>query len=155
MTMTALPPSITEAAIRAKATDKSYERGLDYHDSGMVESLTRRGNRLFPAVQGSECEPYRVGATIAAGDFAASCTCPYDWGGYCKHIVATLISYHNDEGGYIPVLTPVDDLLAGLDAAALRTLIHRLLDADPTLVDIVDAFCAPETGDGDADTNTV
>ena len=94
---------------------------------------------------------HRVGATIAAGDFAASCTCPYDWGGYCKHIVATLIAYHNGEGGHIPALTPVDDLLAGLDAAALRTLIHRLLDADPALVDIVDAFCAPDTGDDYAD----
>jgi len=26
------------------------------------------------------------------GDIEASCTCPYDWGGYCKHIVATLLA---------------------------------------------------------------
>ena len=141
--MTTTPPPITEAAIRAQATDKSYDRGLDYHDSGMVESLVRRGNRLYAAVQGSECEPYRVGVTIAAGDFTASCTCPYDWGGCCKHIIAALIAYRNDEGGDIPALTPVDNLLAALDANALRALIHQLLDADPSLVDIIDAFCAP------------
>lgn len=32
--------SITEAAIRAKVTDKSYERGVDYYDWGMVEKAT-------------------------------------------------------------------------------------------------------------------
>ena len=44
-----------------------------------------RGHRYdYAAVQGSACEPYRVGVTLAA-----------------------LIAYPNDEGGDIPALTPL------------------------------------------------
>ena len=141
MTMTA-PPPITEAAIRAKATEKSYERGLDYHDSGMVESLTRRGNRLFAAVQGSECEPYRVGATIAAGDFAATCTCPYDWGGYCKHIAAVALKFINDADAFEDGGEPIEDILARLDAERLRALALRMIESHPDLVETLDDFAA-------------
>ena len=80
--------AITEDAIRAKVTAKSFARGVDYYRQGAVAEATRRGNRLFARVQGSEWQPYRVGVAIDGdGDFAAACTCPYDWGGYCKHIV--------------------------------------------------------------------
>lgn len=144
--MTTLP-HITDAALRAKATEKSYERGQDYHDRGQVGRATLRGNRLFVNVEGSQWEPYRVGVTFGACDFTASCTCPYDWEGYCKHIVAALLPF-TDAGNpaaasAVNTAAPIDDLLAGLDAAALRTLVHRLLDADPTLVDILDEFCNP------------
>ena len=144
--MTAIP-HITEAAIRAKVTAKSFARGEAYYCQGAVESATRRGSQLFAAVQGSEWEPYRVGVAITDGDFTASCTCPYDWEGYCKHIVATLLTYINpDDGHSVPIATatPIADLLAGLDAPALRTLVHRLIAADPALADIVDEFCNPD-----------
>lgn len=137
-------PHIAEAAIRAKATAKSFERGEAYYCQGAVESATLRGRRLFAAVQGSEWDPYQVGAAIADGDFTASCTCPYDWEGYCKHIVAAMLTYINPDDGHsvpIAIATPIDDLLAGLDAAALRALVHRLIDADPALAEVVDDFC--------------
>lgn len=110
-----------------------------------MESTTLRGSRLFAAVQGSEWEPYHVGAAIANGDFTASCTCPYDWEGYCKHIVAAMLTYINpDDGHSVPIATaaPIDDLLDNLDAPALRTLVHRLLDAAPALAEVIDEFCS-------------
>ena len=60
------PPYITEAAIRAKVTESSYDRGVDYYHSGTVESATLRGSQLFAAVPGSEWEPYRVGVIFSA-----------------------------------------------------------------------------------------
>ena len=139
-------PHLTPAVLRAKSTEKSYERGLDYHDWGQVGRPTLRGNRLYVAVAGSQWEPYQVGVTFSAGDFTASCTCPYDWEGYCKHIIAALLPFTADSSpaAAINAATPLDDLLSNLDAAALRTLVHRLLDADPALVDIVDEFCNPK-----------
>ncbi len=152
--MTASPriaelPHITEDAIRARTTAQSFERGVDYYCQGMVESVTRRGNQLFASVQGSEWKPYRTGATIADGDFTASCTCPYDWEGYCKHIVATMLTHINPNNGHSnPIATapPIAELLDGLDAAALRELAHRLIEANPVLVDIVDEFCGEGPG---------
>ena len=137
------PPYITEAAIRAKVTEQSYDRGVDYYHSGTVESATLRGNQLFAAVQGSEWDPYQVGVTFTKNDFTASCTCPYDWGGYCKHVVATVLAVI-DEDGPVPIATkpPVTELIADLDAASLRALVCQLVDADPGLADIVDAFSA-------------
>ena len=109
----------------------------------MVERATLRSSQLFAEVSGSEWQPYRVGVTITDDSFTASCTCPYDWGGYCKHIVATLLTCNNGDGDHVPIATaaPVADLLAGLDADALRALAHRLVEAEPSLIDIVDDFC--------------
>ena len=138
-------PRITAAAIRAKVTESSYDRGVDYYHAGTVESATMRGSQLFASVQGSEWDPYQVGVTFLGGDFTASCTCPYDWGGYCKHVVATLLTAADDNGSVpIAVKPPVADLLAGLDADELRALVHLLVEAAPSLLDLVDAYCAEE-----------
>ncbi len=139
------PSCITEAAIRAKVTEQSYDRGVDYYHAATVESATIRGNQLFAAVQGSEWDPYQVGITFSDADFTASCTCPYDWGGYCKHVVAALLTV-SDDNSPIPVVVkpPVADLLDELDAAALRGLAYRLVAAAPTLLEIVDEFCNGE-----------
>ena len=136
-------PHITEAAIRAKVTEQCYDRGADYYHSGTVESATIRGNRLFATVQGSEWDPYQVGVTFSGADFTASCTCPYDWGGYCKHVVAALLTV-GDDNSPVPVATkpPAADLVAEMDAPSLRALVCQLIDADPGLSDIVDAFSA-------------
>ena len=136
-------PHITEDDVRAKVTEQSYDRGVDYYHSGTVESATLRGNRLFASVQGSEWDPYQVGITFSETDFTASCTCPYDWGGYCKHVVAALLTV-SDDNSPIPVVIkpPVADLIAEMDAASLRALVCQLIDADPGLADIVDAFSA-------------
>ena len=138
-------PRITEAAIRAKVTEQSYDRGVDYHHAGAVESATLRGSQLFAEVQGSEWDPYRVGVTFLGSDFTASCTCPYDWGGYCKHIVATLLTASDDDSPIpIDVKPPIADLLDPLDAESLRALIHQLVEANPALAEVVDDFCGME-----------
>ena len=138
-------PHITEDDVRAKVTDQSYDRGVDYYHAGTVESATLRGNQLFAAVQGSEWDPYQVGVTFSGSDFTAGCTCPYDWGGYCKHVVATLLAFIDDDS-HVPVVVkpPVADLLDELDADELRGLVRMLVEADPSLLDIVDAFCSGE-----------
>ena len=43
--------AITEDAIRAKVTAKSFARGVDYYRQGAVAEATRRGNRLFARVR--------------------------------------------------------------------------------------------------------
>ena len=89
-------PQITEQLIRRFASGESFQRGREYFRSGAVTSLTRRGERLLAEVEGSSYEPYRVDVAFDAGGIAsAQCTCPYDWGGACKHIVATLLAYVN------------------------------------------------------------
>ena len=58
------PPFVGEDLILTKVTEKSFERGEEYYESGMVESAVQRGSRLFAEVLGSEEDPYRVGVSF-------------------------------------------------------------------------------------------
>jgi uncharacterized Zn finger protein len=84
-------PKFTEIDIRAGATGQSYERGASYFRGGAVSDLMRRGNMLSAEVEGSSHTDYQVVVTLTeAGTIAdATCTCPYEWGGYCKHMDCT------------------------------------------------------------------
>ena len=62
----------------------------------------------------------------------ATCTCPYDWGGYCKHIVAVLLMALREDA--ITVKPELDTLLAGLTEAQLRRIIRAVVENEPALV---------------------
>ena len=130
---------VTGDAILKKVREKSFERGRSYYESGMVESVVHRGNRLFAEVMGSECDPYYVNVTFQEGDFSALCSCPYDWEGYCKHIVAVLLTWVHDRG-LVVVRAPIEDLLLKLDADKLRALILHMIESEPQLSKILDGF---------------
>ena len=135
-----------EDDIIPKFTQKSFERGVGYYDSGMVERVIRRGDRLFAEVLGSEWDDlYAISIALNGRDFSASCSCPYDWGGYCKHIAATMLAFMRD-GDEFERGEPIEDALARLDAERLRALAIRMIEAHPDLVDILDGF-ASESSD--------
>ena len=133
---------LDEDLIFTKVTEKSYERGEEYYSQGMVESVVQRGNRLFAEVLGSEEDPYHVGVYLQEDDFSASCTCPYEWGGYCKHVVAVFLTWIHDRD-LVAVRTPIEDLLSKLDADGLRSLVLQMVESDPQLSDTIDEFCHP------------
>src|SRR5947209_1755066 len=88
-----LPFTLTEALIRQNAAAESVQRGRQYFREGAVASLVRRGAAIEAEVEGSEPAPYRVRVGFDEGGITdAECSCPYDWGGWCKHIVATLLA---------------------------------------------------------------
>ncbi|HLY03412.1 MAG TPA: SWIM zinc finger family protein, partial [Candidatus Cybelea sp.] len=79
---------LREAYIRRYASSRSFERGRDYLRSGAVSLLANDARQIKGEVQGSGSEPYGVDAVYdESGDLLARCDCPYDRGGWCKHIV--------------------------------------------------------------------
>ena len=87
-------PNLTLATIQRHTTDSSYTRGQDYLRSGAVVSLTQRQQTLQAEVEGNEPTPYRITIDWDGGGVTqADCTCPYSFEGWCKHIVATLLTY--------------------------------------------------------------
>ena len=83
--------SLTEAVIRARSSETSYERGRGYYTGGAIKHRIRHPTCLEAHVEGSQT--YGVSVWVAApGEIKAHCNCPYDWGGDCKHIVATLLA---------------------------------------------------------------
>src|SRR5258708_4771303 len=87
--ITATLPPITEAALRAAAGERSFERGVSY--LGAVAGLQTVGNQIIATVRGTG--DYLVvlttGEAGAGGGLRGECGCPYGQEGFfCKHCVA-------------------------------------------------------------------
>jgi uncharacterized Zn finger protein len=133
-------PQLTEAAVRQNATENSFYRGESYLDSGAVGVLTLRGNTLQAEVNGSDVEPYMVSLEIDRGGIIfTDCTCPYDYDGWCKHIVATALKAIQcpDSLEERPTL---ERLLDRLDPVQTQRLVQSLVQNNPQLVEAVDRF---------------
>jgi uncharacterized Zn finger protein len=87
-----------------------YSRGKSYVSSVSELSCTEDG-RLVAWVSGSD-EYVTTVRRDGKGDFDYSCTCPYDYGGPCKHVVAVLLAAAKElkKKKEIPLLDPESDL---------------------------------------------
>ncbi|HEX8600020.1 MAG TPA: SWIM zinc finger family protein [Chloroflexia bacterium] len=134
---------IDEEQVRSLATPKSFERGYEYLQAGAVQIVVLRGNRLFAEVAGSEYDPYRVTVELSKKRIAkANCTCPYEFGGICKHIVATLLAYIQTPEE-IEHRQPIEELIAPLSSEQLRDLITALVQEQPQLADLIEDELSP------------
>ncbi len=101
------PPKLTEAQDRALTSAQSFEPGKSCSGGDAIVEPLRQGLELRAEREGSEDEPYRISVTLGArGIGETPCTCPYDWGGVCKHVVALLPNFfHNPQSdvGYVGV----------------------------------------------------
>jgi uncharacterized Zn finger protein len=142
--MTETLPTISEADIRRLSSEQSFERGSGYYYHGALFELVRQGNELRAYCQGSSYEPYRVSVTLGArGVESTHCTCPYDWGGVCKHIVALLLAWmHKPESFH--TIPPLDELLAERSKEELITLIKEMLKREPDLVRVLELPVQPD-----------
>jgi uncharacterized Zn finger protein len=137
-------PSLSEDDIRALASSQSFERGKDYYSNGALFDTRQIGEELRGYCHGSSHSPYRVSARLGPGGVEdADCTCPYDWGGICKHIVALLLTWVN-ETEMFQVSAPVADRLAGKSKEDLITLIQEMLKREPELERLLDLPFKPD-----------
>lgn len=133
------PTPLTEAMIRRLASPESFQRGREYHRQGAVLSVTRRGDQLLAKVEGSDADPYQVSLMLGEGGISdTECTCPYDWGGVCKHVVAVLLTCLQDPGK-VEQRPTVNALVAGLDATELHSLVVQLARRRPELADLIES----------------
>lgn len=133
-------PNLTLATIQRHVTDNSYDRGNDYWRSGAVVSLTQRQHRLEAEVEGNDPTPYRVRLDFDGGGITrAVCTCPYSFEGWCKHIVAVLLTcIHQPE--QVEQRPTLAQLLDRLDLVQTQGLVQSLVDDNPALVEAVDLY---------------
>ncbi len=77
--------------IKELCTKASFERGQRYFEEGRVKIREVSPSKVTAMVAGTS--NYKVEVNLEEEeDISATCTCPYDWEGYCKHIVATLLA---------------------------------------------------------------
>ncbi len=138
-------PDFSETLIRRHSSPESFRRGQEYYRQGSVISLLRRGQELGAKVAGGQFTPYDVRVVFdEAGIVEASCSCPYEWGGLCKHIVATLLAcVHEPES--VRELPVLEEVLSGLNKGELKDLLLKLAERDPSLTEIIEGELALST----------
>jgi uncharacterized Zn finger protein len=138
-------PKITTSDVRQLASAQSFERGEGYYASGAVLEPQQQGSTLTARVVGSEYEPYRVTITLGPDGIShARCNCRYDWGGICKHIVATLLTWVQEPDSF-RILAPVDDILAERSKEDLIALIKEMIARQPDLARLLDLPLHPDS----------
>ena len=134
-----------ETAIQDYVSETSLERGEDYYRRGAVLDLVMAGSHLFASVRGSEYSPYRVCIRLEEeSPKTASCSCPYDWGGYCKHIVAAFLTYARGPND-LKSTASLEEILDSVDADELRNLLIRFIERNPRMIFLLEGVA--QTGD--------
>ncbi|MDA8159768.1 MAG: SWIM zinc finger family protein [Desulfobacteraceae bacterium] len=100
--------------LRGWAGSKIFNRGKDY--VGNVSDLARTEDGALVAWVSGTGEYATMVSRDKAGDFVFDCTCPYDGGGPCKHVVAVLLAAADalKRKQEIPLIDPNDDRYAEL-----------------------------------------
>ena len=147
-------PNITEDQIQDRCTKQVYARGEDYFYNEMIENAMFNDSTLSATCQGSEFTPYSVSVELTPTGIAdAECSCPYDWGGDCKHIVALLLTYVH-ERAEVRSLEPILTAIAEKPRATLLRVISELLKREPSLVPIVKTYADDGSESQSGDTPT-
>jgi uncharacterized Zn finger protein len=129
---------LDENTIHDHASPESCRRGEDYYRQGAVLTSTRRGDALQAEVAGSDFAPYSVRVSFDGAEItSATCSCPYDWGGWCKHIVAVMLACVC-EPETVRELPALEETLSDLDRAQLQDLLLKLVERDPSLADVIE-----------------
>ncbi len=147
-------PQISEFTIRRHANAKSFQRGEAYYEAGAVNTVTQRGDLLQADVVGSEAKPNHVNLSFdSSGLTSANCTCAYNFDGWCKHIVATmLVCARNPEN--IEQRPTLEQLLNHLDYFQTQRLLQELVKEYPPLIEAIDRHVAWMTNPATQQKNT-
>ncbi len=133
-------PEITQYHIQERCTEQSYMRGLAYFYDGAIGNPTLHDYTLSGTCQGTDIEPYRVTVELTPMGIAdADCSCVYDWGGDCKHIVALLLTYVHEPDAILS-LEPLLTALAEKPKSNLLQVISELLKRAPELAPIAQTY---------------
>lgn len=138
---TSLAP-ITAEDVSRQTDFRSVERGRTYWRGGRIFNAIRRDSHLRANCRGSSGGPYLVEATLATGDKPGKrnpvsylCSCPR--GGFCKHVVALLLTWIATPEKFA-VRQPVAEMLAGKSQAELAALIELMLRRHPELEEMIE-----------------
>ncbi|NDJ22888.1 SWIM zinc finger domain-containing protein [Nostoc sp. B(2019)] len=131
-------PTISEFTIRRNANAKSFQRGEAYYESGAVNVVIQRGHRLHAEVEGNEAKPYRVSLNFDSSQLmSVNCTCAYNFDGWCKHIVATMLVCAR-QAETIEQRPTLEQLLDRLDHVQTQRLLQELVAEYPPLIEVID-----------------
>jgi hypothetical protein len=146
---------LDEDDLRQLCSESSFDKGERYFEEGRVRITEATPSRIKAVVSGTE--DYNV--VIEPGEeFSGECDCPYDWGGLCKHIVATFLAVIRDDeetGALVEQSNreweDVKFLLKLADADALRSFLLSEMERRHDLLNRFKAVFDKEGGESSVD----
>jgi hypothetical protein len=126
--------ALTEGDINARCTEASFDRGWGYFVNGAVRQRHRAEDGLETRVAGTHL--YHVTVRETSSGLLTFCTCPYNWGGDCKHIVATLLAWLHEPESF----QALEDLHAALSRRPKADLVAVLTDICTLYPHVADEF---------------
>ncbi len=90
---------LTKETLMEISTRQSFERGKEYFQMGLVGDCERVAKTIRGEVEGSGLISYDVELTIGRR-LDWHCSCPYDWEGACKHVVALGLAWIDDPASF-------------------------------------------------------
>ncbi|MCC6147762.1 MAG: SWIM zinc finger family protein [Anaerolineaceae bacterium] len=128
-----MPKKLTVNILKSCSSPESFTRGHELYQSDTVFDSFRQGDILTGKCEGNSAPFYQMRVQLDEGGIQeASCTCPYDWGGYCKHIIALMLTYMHNPEVFIEQKN-INELLEQLDKDDLVHLITKMVDKNPDL----------------------
>lgn len=125
--------NISESILKSLSSPESFSRGHELYQIGAVFDTLQQGDHLTGKCEGSSAPFYQLSIQLDEGGIQeASCTCLYDWGGYCKHIIALALTYIHQPDAFIEKKR-VEELLGLMDKDDLMRLIGKMVDQNPDL----------------------
>ena len=116
---------------------------MNYFEAEAVFNAVWREGTLTAQVEGGQFEPYRVHVHFdEQGNLKeALCSCPYEGGGDCKHIVATLLVLIRRPES-VSVRPALRIQLEGKSREELLALIMFLAEQNPDIIETIEDFVA-------------
>lgn len=130
----ALAEVLNSTLLRQMAGVRTYGRGVDYYEGGLVRSLAENGGTVTASVRGTHT--YRIKLWIEEGRLNYACNCPVGADDtFCKHVVAVGLKWLAEHGadkrhGQCAERSAVtmDDVRAYLDSQSKANLTKLLID---------------------------
>lgn len=120
--------------IKAQCGAKVWQRGCELASSRSLGGLVRAGDELFGRFAGSLREPYQLHARLREGQVVeASCSCPFEGGGWCKHRVALALRYAAAPNEF-NALPAVREIVEALEREPLNVLVESWVRREPQLL---------------------
>ena len=142
---------LKNATIRDICTDVVFERGVNYYHQDRVQELAIDGGEIRATVRGSDY--YDVAIDIVDDGVRSHCSCPYDYAGDCKHIVAVLLTVDDRDTEAASNVDPERDETVDIESLAdqttpkdLRTFLLDIVADDQEIRDRFVAFVGEDTG---------
>ncbi|ADE03074.1 SWIM zinc finger family protein [Haloferax volcanii] len=137
--------------IRSLCTEQSFERGANYYHQDRIQELDIDGSEIRATVRGSNY--YDVAIDIVDDGVRSRCSCPYDYAGDCKHVVAVLLAVDDRDPETMSDTDPernetvdIESLVDQTTAEDLRAFLLDIVAADQDIRDRFVAFVGEDTG---------